>query len=74
MAQPKVADLTVEEFRELVHESVLQSLLEVLGDPDKGLELRDDLAEKLGRSLKDVESGGKTVPADEVAASLGLTW
>ncbi len=74
MAQPKVADLTVDEFRALVRESVTQTLLEVLGDPDRGLELRDDFAKELERSLTTVESGGKTVPADEVAARLGLTW
>ena len=74
MVQPKVADLTVDEFRALVRESVTQTLLEVLGDPDRGLELRDDLAKELERSLRTVESGGKTVPAGEIAARLGLTW
>ena len=74
MAHPKVADLTIEEFRELVRETVIQTLLEVLSDPDAGLELRDDFAKELKRSLKEMESGGRTLPVEEVAARLGLTW
>jgi len=74
MAHSRVADLSVEEFRELVREVVIQTLLEVFGDPDEGLELRDDFAAELRRSLKAVEAGGKTVPVQEVATRLGLTW
>ncbi len=74
MAGAKVADLTVQEFKELVREVVIQTLLEMLGDPDAGLELRDEFAEELRRSLASVESGGKTISMQEVAARLGLTW
>ena len=70
----KVADLTVDEFRKLVREVVIQTLSEALGDPDEGLELRDDFAAELRRSLAAVEAGGETAPAQEVAARLGLTW
>jgi hypothetical protein len=74
MADSKVADLTVQEFKELVREVVIQTLLEMLGDPDEGLELRDDFAAELQRSLATVEAGGKTIPTQEVATRLGLTW
>jgi hypothetical protein len=70
----KVADLTINEFRELVQEVVIQTLSEMLGDPDEGLELRDDFAEELKQSLANVEAGDKTVPAQKVAERLGLTW
>ena len=70
----KVADLTINEFRELVQEVVIQTLSEMMSDPDEGLELRDDFVEELKRSLADVEAGGKTVPAQKVAERLGLTW
>jgi hypothetical protein len=36
------ADLTTDEFRELVREAALQTLAELLGDPDEGLELRPE--------------------------------
>ena len=70
----KVADLTIDEFRELVQEVVIQTLSEIIVDPNEGLELRDDFAEELKQSLANVESGDKTVPAQKVAEKLGLTW
>jgi len=74
MAEVKVADLTVQEFKGLVRGVVIQTLLEMSGDPDEGLELRDDFAAELKHSLAAVEAGGETIPVQEVAASLGLTW
>ncbi len=74
MAQAKVGGLTISELRELVREIIIQTLQEMLGDPDKGLELRDDFVVELQRSLEAVEAGGKTEPVQEVAAKLGLTW
>ena len=74
MARSKVADLTIDEFMELIREVLIQTLSEMLSDPDEGLELRDDFGEKLRRSLATVEAGGKTVPLQEIAERLGLTW
>ena len=70
----KVADLTIDEFRKLVQEVVIQTLSEMMVDPDEGLELRDDFVEELKQSIADVKAGGKTVPAQKVAERLGLTW
>ena len=70
----KVADLTIDEFRKLVQEVVIQTLSEMMVDPDEELELRDDFVEELKQSIADVKSGGKTVPAQKVAEKLGLTW
>ena len=47
MASSRIADLTVNEFKELVRESVVQSITGLLGDPDQGLRLREDFAEAL---------------------------
>ena len=57
MASSRIADLTVNEFKELVRESVVQSIAGLLGDPDQGLRLREDFAEALQRSLAEVEAG-----------------
>ena len=38
MAYATVADLTVDQFKTLMREVVIQTLSEVLGDPDEGLE------------------------------------
>ncbi len=74
MTPSKVADLTIDEFRDLIRAVVIQTLSEMLGDPDEGLELRDDFAEELLRSLTAVETSSKTTSAQEVAEKLGLTW
>jgi hypothetical protein len=74
MAYATVADLTVDQFKALMREVVIQTLSEVLGDPDEGLELRDDIKVKMQQSLAAVKAGAKIIPAEEVAARLGLTW
>ncbi len=51
MAHSSVADLTIDEFKDLIKEVVSQTILEMLGDPDEGLELRDEIRDRLRRSL-----------------------
>lgn len=44
-------------------------------DPDEGLELRPEVAERLEQSVAEYESGAvKAVPMEEVAKKLGLKW
>ena len=74
MPNPTVADLTVEEFRELVREVVLQTLAELLRDPDQGLALSEEFVAELQRSLEEVEAGEETIPAEEIATKLGFSW
>ena len=68
----KVADLTIDEFRKLVQEVVIQTLSKIMDDPDEGLKLRDDFAEELKQSLANMEAGGKTVPMQKIAEGLGV--
>ncbi len=70
MTSPRVADLTVGEFRELCRETFTQVVEEVLDDPDRGLALHDDVAKRLERSLAEVDAGGTTVSHAEVAERL----
>ena len=74
MAHSTVADLTIDEFKKLIREVAIQTLSEMFGNPDEGLELNDEFKLEFQRSLATVETGGKTIPAREVAARLGLTW
>ena len=74
MIPAKVADLTIDQFRELIREVVAQTLSDMIGDPDEGMELREDFAEELRHSLSVMETGSKTVPVQKVAERLGLTW
>ena len=59
----KVGDLTIDELEHLIE----QKILEVLGDPDCGLELRDEVKERLRGSLAAAERGQKPLSMDEVA-------
>ena len=51
----KVSDLTVEELRTIVQETVRETLLEIL-DPDYGLEVREELLEELRESVERVKA------------------
>jgi len=74
MSVSSVADLTVDELRDLIREVVAQTMLELFGDPDAGLELRDDFKVKLRQSLTAIQEGEATILASEVASRLGLEW
>ena len=70
MNQLRIADLTVEEFKDLVRETMMQSFAHLLGDPDEHLVLRDGFAEELRRSLAEFDAGGRTSSLWEVAGRL----
>ena len=74
MTVSSVADLTVEELKDLIRETVSQTIVEVLSDPDKGMELQESIERRLECSLAMVQKDRETVPANQVAARLGLEW
>jgi hypothetical protein len=70
-----IADLTVDELKQLVRAAVREVLDELLPDPDSGLELRDDVIDQLRESLAQEKQGGlRKIAANQVAEELGLTW
>lgn len=68
MISSKVADLTINEFEGLIKKIVMQAISEIFGDPDEGLEIHEELKNRLRRSVADVQSGGKTISAESLAA------
>lgn len=74
MPPSTVSELTLDEFKRLVREIVVETLSEMLPDPDAGLELNEDIRRELLDSITAVRAGEKTIPAREVAAGLGLNW
>ena len=62
------------ELRQIIREGVEQQLAEMLGDPDEGLGLREEIETRLRRSLAAERSGARGIPAQEVAAQLGLEY
>jgi hypothetical protein len=67
MLSTHVSDLTVDELKALVRETIEQTLAEFLTDPDKGLALRQGMKAALNRSIKAVREGGTLYSAEEVA-------
>ena len=63
----KVADLTVDELKAIIRETLEEKLRECL-DPDYGLELREETVEKLKISIASKER----IPFKEVKRRLGL--
>lgn len=51
----KVSDLTIDEFKKLIREAVDEKFREFLFDPDDGLELRDEVEQRLKASLASKE-------------------
>ncbi len=70
----QIKDLTLDEFKTLIRETVVETLEEYLDDPDKGLELREEVKSRLGESLDRTKAGKRGIPAEEVAKKLGLNW
>ena len=71
MSYPNISDLTVDEFRNLIREVVTETLLDLFDDPDEGLELREEIADRLRQSITATQ---KRRPVQDIAAKLGLEW
>lgn len=70
----KVKDLSREELKALVQEAVEEVMIELLGDPDQGLELRDEVTQRLKSSLERLKQGEEGILAEEAAKKSGLEW
>ena len=68
----KVADLSTEELKNLIREAVEEKLRELLGDPDWGLKLREEVKERLVHSLAAIKKEEKGIGVEEVAERFGL--
>jgi hypothetical protein len=61
-----VAQMTREELREMIETSIEQKLLEILGDPDEGLEIRESVRDRLLCQREAVAAGERGQPFDDV--------
>ena len=64
----KVSDLTIDEFKKLIGEAVDEKFREILFDPDEGLELRDEVEQRLKASL----ASKKRISFEEVKTMKGV--
>ncbi|MCC3409540.1 MAG: hypothetical protein JGK17_29105 [Microcoleus sp. PH2017_10_PVI_O_A] len=74
----QVKDMTVEQLRDLIRDTVEQCLEESFGDRDAGLEVKEKVKQKLlesierkqaGESSVEVEGDGEVISAEEIAES-----
>ncbi len=64
----KVIDLTTDELKQVIREAVEEKFEELFFDPDRGLELREEIEQRLIDSLSSKEK----VPFEEVKKRLGF--
>jgi len=67
-----VAQMTKKELAQMLSNVVEQKLVELLGDPDEGLELKASLRKRLIRQKKAVAKGERGEDFSETRKRLGL--
>lgn len=76
MANNTVAQMTQSELKEMlesvVETKVEEKLLEILGDPDDELELREAVRARLVRQTQAVSRGQYGQPLEDLSRELGL--
>ncbi len=70
----QVKDLTIEEFRCFIQETVTDTLEMLLRDRDEDEQLKPEVVQELIESLQRTQGGEPGIPASEVAKKLGLKW
>jgi hypothetical protein len=65
-----VAEMTVRELKMLIQSALRETLQEILGDPDAGLELRPEFEERLRQAVSYVSSGGRLLSAEQLTSQL----
>ena len=63
----KVAQMTAKELQKMIGAVVEEKLLELLGDPDRGLEIKKSLRNRLLQKKKEVALGQRGEKLEEVA-------
>jgi DNA primase large subunit len=67
-----IAQMTKEEFRQMLEALIEEKMLELLGDPDEGLEIRESVHARLLRQKEAVAAGERGAPFEDVVRRLGL--
>lgn len=67
-----VSRMTKRELQEMIESAVERKLLELLGDPDRGEQIRATVRKRLLRQKRAVARGERGEPLEAVARRLGL--
>jgi hypothetical protein len=68
----QVKDLTIEELKLLIQETVTETIQSLLIDPDEGKKIKPEIEQQLIESLQRTQDGESGTSAEEVAKKLGL--
>ena len=66
-----VAQMSKDQLREMIEVTIEEKLLELLGNPDEGLEIRKSVRERLSRQKTAVAAGERGEPFEDVVRRLG---
>ena len=67
-----VGQMSKEELKEMIETAIEEKLLEMFGDPDEGLKVRESARERLLRQRQAVIAGDRGEPFEDVVRQLGL--
>lgn len=67
-----IKDLTTDELKSLIRETVMETLEELLPDPDEGKTVKAEFRQELLAIRKRRENGERSIPSEEVLHKLGL--
>lgn len=68
----KVAQMTDIELRQMIGDIIEEKLLDLFGDLEDELELKEDLRERLQKQTEMVKNGERGEDFEDVASRLGL--
>jgi len=70
----QVKDLSIEDFKFLIQETVTETVQSLLSDPNIDQQLKPEVAQSLADSLQQTQNGKRGISAEQVAQRLGLNW
>jgi hypothetical protein len=68
----QIKDLTIDEFKVLIRETVEDALQDLLLDPDQGKPLKDSIRQQLLSMQERRSQGKRAIPSAQVMDELGL--
>lgn len=69
----RVSEMTADELKDLIGETVEEKLIELFGDPDEGLVMTKTLKSRLMKQKESVARGERGELFDNVLERIGLT-
>lgn len=72
MTTDTVAQMSIAEFREMIEVIIEQKLLEMFGDPDEGLKIRESVQSRLLAQKEAVATGERGESLEDVIEQLQL--